>query len=542
MDILTVFQHWTPPILLTLAWLVLPFFVGFSIYLLPQFSRPLALGVTLTSLVYGLCLCPTIASQSFYLVGQAGVTLTLDSLSGYFIITNALVTLGVLVYCWHQGKTAFFYTQVIILEASVNAVFICGDFISLYVALEVLSIAAFLLITYSRRDRTIWVGLRYLFVGNTAMLFYLLGAILVYQRSHTFAFSGVSQASPDAIALIFMGLLTKGGIFVSGFWLPLTHSESETPVSALLSGSVVKTGVFPLVRLALLAPELDPLVRLFGVATALLGVTYAILAKDSKRMLAFHTISQLGFILAAPIVGGFYALTHGLVKSALFLIAGNLPSRNFKTLKKIPLPFTLWLILALASFSISGVPLLAGFGAKALTVKNLLPWQELALNIAAVGTAISFAKFIFLPWQGTGGQFLSTLFFPRLWAPAIAGVTPTPTLTPTPTPNPSSAAALTLATPPLETPAATPLMLPSGLWPAMAILLGGLVLGNGVYPAAYALKTLIKAGVTLGLGWCIYGFIVQRLTVKLPTGLEQFEHLIGIMGVMLIFILWKVMS
>ena len=144
-------------------------------------------------------------------------------------------------------------------------------------------------------------------------------------------------------------------------------------------------------------PDIDPLVRFFGVGTALLGVGYAVFEKDTKRMLAFHTVSQLGFVLAAPEVGGFYALTHGLVKSALFLAAGNLPSRNLKVLHHEPMSRSVWVALAIASFSISGFPLLSGFGAKVLTMKNLLPWQVVGMNVAALGTAISFAKFIFLP-------------------------------------------------------------------------------------------------------------------------------------------------
>ncbi len=106
--------------------------------------------------------------------------------------------------------------QTIILHGSVNSAFACTDFISLYVALEVISIAAFLLIAYPRTDRLIWVGLRYLFTSNVAMLFYLVGAVLVYKATHSFAFAGLPKAPPEALALIFLGLLVKGGIFVSG--------------------------------------------------------------------------------------------------------------------------------------------------------------------------------------------------------------------------------------------------------------------------------------------------------------------------------------
>ncbi|MEO0355143.1 MAG: cation:proton antiporter [Cyanobacteria bacterium P01_A01_bin.3] len=468
-------------------WIFLPFLVGFGIYLIPKVDRLLALAVALSSVVVGLHTAVRTDALTLQLVDSFGVTLTLDSLSGFFILTNAIVTIAVVMYCWPSQKTVFFYMQTIILHGSVNAVFVCSDFISLYVALEVIGIATFLLITYARTDKSIWVGLRYLFISNTAMLFYLVGAILVYQTSHTFAFSGLRQAPTEAIALIFLGLLTKGGIFASGLWLPLTHAESDTPVSAMLSGAVVKAGIFPLVRFALMVEAIDPTVRLFGVGTALLGVGYAVFEKDTKRMLAFHTVSQLGFVLAAPEVGGFYALTHGLVKSALFLISGNLPSRNLKELKHTSIATPIWIALVIASFSISGFPLLAGFGAKVLTMKNLLPWQVIGMNLAALGTAISFAKFIFLPRGGKGS-------------------------------------------------------IKAGFWAAMILLLGGLFAANVVYYEAYTLSNTVKPLATIALGWIAYLLVFQRSAVKLPRVVEQFDHLIGGMSLMLTMLFWVVLA
>ncbi len=240
---------------ITIAWIALPLFLGFVIYLLPKFDKYLALCMAFASAGYGMQLFVTQSPLTLQLLDNFGVILTVDQLSGYFILTNALVTAAVILYCWHSDKTAFFYAQLIILHGSVNAAFVCSDLISLYVALEVSGIAAFLLIAYPRTDRSIWVGLRYLFISNVAMLFYLVGAVLVYQAHHSFSFAGLRVAPPEALALIFLGLLTKGGIFVSGLWLPLTHSESETPVSAMLSGVVVKAGVYPLVRCALMVEE-----------------------------------------------------------------------------------------------------------------------------------------------------------------------------------------------------------------------------------------------------------------------------------------------
>ena len=204
-------------------------------------------------------------------------------------------------------------------------------------------------------------------------------------------------------------------------------------------------------------------------------------------MLAFHTISQLGFVMAAPEVGGFYALTHGLVKSALFLIAGILPSRNLKELRHQPIHTPIWVALVIASFSISGFPLLAGFGAKVLTMKNLVPWQIVGMNVAALGTAISFAKFIFLPHERQPDQSV-----------------------------------------------------PPGFWVAMVLLIGGLVATNGVYYEAYTIANIVKPLTTIALGWLTYGLIVRRLTLNLSRMFERFEHLIGVMSVMAIVLFWAV--
>ncbi len=470
---------------ITLTWIATPFFLGFIIFIVPKLNRHLTLWGTIFSAAYGLQLFLNPSPVTLNLLDSFGIKLIADELSAYFILTNAIVTAAVALYCWRSDKTAFFYAQMIIVHGSLNAAFVCADFISLYVALEVSGIAAFLLIAYPRSDRSIWVGLRYLFVSNTSMLFYLVGAALVYQTHHSFSFTSLKGSPPEALALIFLGLLIKAGIFVSGLWLPLTHSESETPVSALMSGIVVKASVLPLLRIALVSEEIDIIVKIFGVGTALMGVSYAVLEKDTKRMLAFHTISQLGFILAAPIVGGFYALSHGLVKSSLFLIAGSLPSRNFKELQYKPINTTIWIALVIASLSISGFPLLSGFAAKSLSMKNLASWQFIIMNIAALGTAISFAKFIFLPHSREGEQEIK-----------------------------------------------------SGFWISIIFLITGLIVANIVYPQAYNIADITKALITIAVGWLAYHLIFKKLSISLPRVFEEFEHLVGVMSLTLILLFW----
>jgi multicomponent Na+:H+ antiporter subunit D len=471
---------------ITIIWITLPFLVGFLIYLLPTLDRVLAMAIALGSIAYALWQFVEPSTLTLTFLDNFGVTLIIDTLSGYFILTNALVTTAVLLYCWQNRKTAFFYTQAIILHGSVNAVFICADFMSLYVALEVIGIAVFLLITYPRSDRSLWIGLRYLFVSNVAMLFYLIGVVLVYRVNYSFAFSGLQNAPAEAIALIFLGLLTKGGIFISGLWTPLTNAESETAMSALLSGVVEKAGVFPLIRLALLFEQIDPVIRGFAVASALLGVTGAILEKDTKRTLAFSTISQLGWVLAAPAVGGFYALAHGLAKSAIFMSVGQLPSRSFKELRNRRIDTTLWMILVIGGLSIAGFPFLAGFGAKTLTLENLVPWQTVLMDIAATATVIVYAKFIFLPHQK---QETRELLKPSFWA-------------------------------------------------AITLLIGGLLVANGFYGGAYTIAKIIKALAIIGIGCLVYSLFIQRLSIQLPRVLEQFDHLVGVMSLMLVLLFW----
>ncbi len=478
----------------TLIWIALPLFLGFSIALFPKCDRPFTLIIAIASAAYGLTRIFILEPTTLLLTDRFGVTLIIDSLSGYFILTNALITAAVVLYCWKdhlaQGSTAFFYTQIAILHGSINAVFICADFISLYVALEVISIAAFVLIAYPRTKKSFWVALRYLMVSNTAMLFYLIGTALVYQASHSFAFEGLKQAPTEAIALIFMGLLAKGGIFISGLWLPLTHAESKTPVSAILSGVVIKTGVFPLVRCALLMEELTPVIQIFGVGSVLLGTVGAVLEKDTKRTLAFSSISQMGFVLAAPAVAGFYALSHGLAKSTLFLTAGSLPSRSFSELQKTRTNQSLWIVMAIASLSLCGFPLLAGFNAKSLVLADLSPWLSTTLLIGSVGSAIAFAKFIFLPiglTQKTDPNF-------------------------------------------------------SNLWPAVILLLISLIALSTTNLGIYTSENIAKALITVAAGWLIHLLVLRTNPYQLPKAAEKIEHLIGGMSLVLILLFWTILQ
>lgn len=464
-----------------IIWLVVPMLVSFGIYLIPKVSRILALGLAVLSMLVAVQLITMQGSLDLTLMDSFGVALRLDNQSGFFVLTNSLVTAAVILYCWHSDRSAYFYTQLSILHGCLNSIFACNDLISLYVAIECASIAVFLLITYGRSNRKMWVALRYLLVSNTVMLFYLLGAGLVYETNMSFAFSSIQQAPIEAIVLILVGLLTKGGVFISGLWLPLTHSESDIPVSAMLSGIAIKAGIFPLLRLAELVDGIDVTVRVLGIGTAFLGVSFAIFERDIKRIFALSTVSQMGFVLAVPSIGGIYALSHGLAKATLFLTASGVPSRRLDELRQKPMGHGPWAALTIAGLSMSGCPLLLGFGAKSLVLKNVLPWQTIPLTIAAVGTAILFARLIFLPHT-----------------------------------------------------AASEKKAPASLWPSVTLLLGGLVVANGVSWDAYTWGNGLKAIATIGAGWGVYQCLPHRSTWRLPSALEQLENLIGVLSLLLI--------
>jgi multicomponent Na+:H+ antiporter subunit D len=123
---------------LTIIWIVFPFLAGFIIYLLPRLARYFALCSAIFSVVYTLQLVITRSPLNLRLLDNFGVSLVLDPLSGFFILTNGLVTAAVICYCWRSDRNTFFYSQTLILHGSVNAAFACTDFISLYVALEVI--------------------------------------------------------------------------------------------------------------------------------------------------------------------------------------------------------------------------------------------------------------------------------------------------------------------------------------------------------------------------------------------------------------------
>jgi len=420
--------------------------------------------------------------QTRFFLDTGGIALTTDPAAAWFMLTNAAVTLAVLLDAWRKKADGFFFTLLCLLHGGVNACFLGADLFNLYVAIELTTIVAFLLIAAPLGDRAIWNALRFLFISNVGMLFYLIGAILVYESRGSFALAEMVEAPGMAGALIITGLAVKGGVFIPGLWLPLAHGGAEARVSALLSGVVVKIGVLPLLRIAALSAPLETTVRGLGVGGALIGIGFALFERDLKRMLACSTVSQIGFILAAPVAGPFYAMAHGLAKAALFLAAGALPNRDVPSLRQKGLPPLAALALALPALSLAGFPPLAGYAAKTAALGETTGLFLNILKVGSIGTAAVVARWLLLPWRRD----------------------------------------------------AEPVSLPR----EPLLLLAGLLLAAGFRPEMFSLADLISTAGTLAVGVLLHVVGAGRLMkIPLPGRWECFEDLVGMTCVTLFALL-----
>lgn len=377
---------------LLVSWLEAPFLVAFLGRLLPMLGElPLLLCCIATGAI-GVQTLITGTTHTLMLLGSHGVVLQLDPLAGWFLLLNATVMVAVRLDLRDQPDRPPPLLPAVLL-GGLNICFVVSDLISLYVALELVGIAAFLLILRDGTSQRLWIGLRYLLISNTAMTLYLVGAALAYAVTGSFRFSSLSGLPLGAAqVLLLLGLFTKGGLFLPGLWLPRSHAEAPSDVSALLSAVVVTGGVAPLLRLSAIEPSLLPLIRSIGLCSAVFGVVQALCASDLKRLLAWSTVSQMGLVVLSPAAGGALALAHGLAKAPLFLSAGRLQNRQLNGWEERELPASVQWPLWLGSLSIAGLPGLASFGAKKLLGSNLPPPWALGLTLIGIGSVAVYAR------------------------------------------------------------------------------------------------------------------------------------------------------
>ena len=379
-----------------------------------------------------------------------GIEMRADWVSLSFCGLFLALAVSTTAYLWREKLRPYFFMLIHILFGSILALLFSHDLFNMYVILELLTLTSFLLVGYERTPAELWAALKYLIFSAVGMGIYLFGVAVVYAHTGTLNLTLIAARIPAesspwvilAAALLVTGVGVKAGIFIFSGWLPSAHASASPPVSALLSGLVINMGFVVLLRFSSIFPIALPLLVL-GALTGVLGAAYAIFTSDIKRLLAFSTLSQVGYLLiglGAGATGGAvaYAVAHGLFKGLLFLSGGEAVQatghRKISDLAWKDVPITARVGLLVGTSAIIGLPPLAGFAGKAL-IHGDIPVQ-VTIGIISLATATAFSRVVPLfrfthPGKPDGTKLLSysilalpILFFlpfMRAVSPAIAG-------------------------------------------------------------------------------------------------------------------------
>jgi len=359
-----------------------------------------------------------------------GIRLMLDSLALDFLLLTVLLEAAVLIYLWRQRLHPTFVLLLQFLIGAVMALVLSQDLFNIYVILELLTLVSFLLVAYDRRTFQIWASLKYLILASIGMSIFLIGVAIVYANVGSLGFAEIGVVVADnpqagwiplAAALLTAGVAVKAGILIFSLWLPDAHSAAPAAISAFLSALVIKMGVVVLIRLAHVFP-LGPTLKILGTITGIGGAIYAMSSRDLKRMLAFHTLSQIGYLLIGMSVPEYgaesgvlaYAMAHGSFKALLFLAAGAAYDVVGSTdighliLERHRIPLRTRSALLLGTLAIVGLPPFDGYIAKAPLLAATHDWtSQIVLILLGIGTAASFAKLIPLfkgPYRRVGND------------------------------------------------------------------------------------------------------------------------------------------
>lgn len=364
-------------------------------------------------------------SRQFYLDSLSALMTVLVSGIGF------LATLYSLRYMCHQvqegglphtttsARLTAYYGWLMLFVSTMLWASLSNNIIMLYVAVEASTIASGLLVAFYWDKRALEAGYKYLMLLTVGITFSLFGCVLVYATgagilqsgakglllSELKAAAGGFPTTTVALASAFLivGFGTKAGVAPFHPWLPDAHAEAPTPISALLSGVMLKVAIYALVRtVSIFFPTFAPVAMFLlalGVFTLVIGDLMALAQDDLKRMLAYSSVSQIGYIIMGFGIGtqlGIYAglfhmLNHALAKSLLFLAAGSVMYatglRRISELgglaKKMPVTSFCFFVGALA---VSGVPPFNGFQSKlALFVAgaDAADWWAVVIGIAA---------------------------------------------------------------------------------------------------------------------------------------------------------------
>ena len=332
-----------------------------------------------------------------------GIAMVLDGLTAFMLVTVNMVAFAIAVYATDYMERftskAMFYTLLLLMLSGMNGVIVAGDLFNLFVFLEIAGVASYALVAFGTERHELEAAFKYAVMGTVGSLFILLGIVFLYSVTSTLNMADMSLMLADqrdhnlilmVSVLFLMGFGLKAALVPFHAWLPDAHPSAPAPISAMLSGVVIKTlGVYALCRIFFnvigFTPLLSSILMFLGTLSMVVGVLLAMGQRDLKRLLAYSSISQVGYVflgigLGTPlgIVGGvFHLFNHSVAKSLLFLNSGAVEyatgSRDLGVIgglrKKMPITGATSFI---ASMSIAGIPPFGGF------------WSKLLIIIAAV--------------------------------------------------------------------------------------------------------------------------------------------------------------
>ncbi len=336
-----------------------------------------------------------------------------DAISGFFILATSILTFAVSIYSIGYTKDlnnkclmGFLFNAFIL---SMYAVILSGNIITFLISWETMSIVSYFLVTFERDEKSAKAGLVYAVMTHIGTAFIIAIFLMLYKQTGSMNFSemkGLSAQIPENIRhLIFIfsviGFGTKAGIIPLHTWLPRAHPAAPSNISSLMSGVMIKTGIYGFIRISMdvlgQGPEWWGIsVIVVGAVSSILGVMYALMEHDIKRLLAYHSVENIGIILLgigasmifkthglytlsaiALIAGLYHTLNHATFKGLLFLCAGSVMhathTKNMEDMGGLikSMPYT-GLFFLIGSVSICALPPFNGFVSEWLTYQSLL--------------------------------------------------------------------------------------------------------------------------------------------------------------------------
>jgi proton-translocating NADH-quinone oxidoreductase chain M len=336
---------------------------------------------------------------------------------------GAIIVLYSIGYMSHYKNQNEYYLLVVLFIGAMMGLVYSTNLIFLYVFWEISAIACWRLIGFFREKETVRRADKAFLVTVFGALVMLVGFFLIYQQTGTFDMTQMRgvQVSDWAVALIMVGIFAKSATLPLHTWLP-DAGVAPSPVTSLLHAAVlVKIGVYAFARLFLVnftfSPVWNLIIPIIAAVSALVSAGAALIEKDLKRIIAYSTVSQLGFIFLGLSTGSvvgvagalLYILMHGLAKGGLFLCAGVVEqntgtkdiTRMGGLLKSMPVTAVTFLLCA---FSVMGIPPFGGFFGKYMVISGAVaggqPWISLVFIIGAILTIIYLLRVFVMVFMG----------------------------------------------------------------------------------------------------------------------------------------------